>query len=106
MVAGDFAPTLYAGCMVGVVYAMLLRHWGFDIPVSDFAYLGMGAVMSGAIRAPLMAIFIVLEMTATFTLFWPMLIVTALSYFVVRLCTPDDFYTFRPRPKYYPTSTE
>lgn len=105
-VAGDFAPTLYAGCMVGVVYAMLLRHWGLDIPVSDFAYLGMGAVMSGAIRAPLMAMFIVLEMTATFTLFWPMLIVTALSYFVVRLCTPDDFYALRPRPRYYPTSTE
>ncbi|MGN1251297.1 MAG: chloride channel protein [Muribaculaceae bacterium] len=101
-VAGDFAPTLFAGCMVGLLYALVLNHWGIDIPLTDFAYLGMGAVMAGAIRAPLMALFIVLEMTATFTLFWPMLIVTALSYFVVRLCTPDDFYTLRPRTRYYP----
>lgn len=101
-VAGDFAPTLFAGCMVGLLYALVLNYWGIDIPLTDFAYLGMGAVMAGAIRAPLMALFIVLEMTATFTLFWPMLIVTALSYFVVRLCTPDDFYTLRPRPRYYP----
>lgn len=105
-VGGDFAPTLFAGCVAGALYALLLRRWGVDIPVADFAYLGMGAVMAGAIRAPLMAMFITLEMSAAFTLFWPMLIVTALSYFVVRLCTPEDFYTLRPRPGRYPGSSD
>ena len=101
-VAGDFAPTLFAGCFVGLTFSLVLGNLGIPLPEADFAYLGMGAVMAGAIRAPLMALFISLEMAACFAMFWPMLIVTSLSFFVVRLCTPHAFYSLKSQPKDFP----
>lgn len=105
-VAGDFAPTLFAGCMVGACFALAMQNVGYDLPMAQFAYLGMGAVMAGAIRAPLMALFITVEMTATFSLLWPMFIVTSIAFGMVRLLSPGDFYSLRPRPRKYPTDTK
>ena len=57
-VSGDFAPTLFAGCMGGFFFASLLNGlFGLHLPEASFAYFAMAGVMAGAIRAPLMAIF-------------------------------------------------
>lgn len=83
-VAGDFAPALYAGCMTGYVFAAGFNMLtGFTLPVADFALIGMAAVMSGAIRAPLMAIFLTAEMTGNFHLFMPIVIAATISYCIV-----------------------
>lgn len=85
-VAGDFAPTLFAGCMLGFFFASLLNLWlGLGLSVSGFAFLGMAGVMSGAIRAPFMALFLTAEMTDGFILLLPLLAVSAISYGVVML---------------------
>lgn len=88
-VAGDFAPTLFAGAMLGYLFGLEINVW-FDAGVSagDFALLGMAAVMSGAIKAPLMAIFITAEMTNTYPFMLGFMVVGAISYGMVKICTP------------------
>lgn len=84
-VGGDFAPTLFAGGIAGFLFATLTNHFaGSSLPVGMFAFYGMAGVMSGAIRTPLMAIFIVLEMTAGYRYAVPVSIVALLSYLTVR----------------------
>ncbi|MCM1348790.1 MAG: chloride channel protein [Firmicutes bacterium] len=92
-VTGEFAPTLFAGCFAGYVFAASCNLWlGTHLPVSQFVLLGMAGVMSGAIRAPLMAMFIVVEMSSAFTLLLPLAFTASLSFGVVRLFTSDSFF--------------
>ncbi len=92
-VAGDFAPTLFAGCILGFVYGTAANLlFGVDIPVSGFAFMGMAGVMSGAIRAPFMALFLTVEMTNGFILFLPLLAVASISYGVVRVFNKPVYY--------------
>lgn len=92
-VAGDFAPALFAGCMAGLFFASLLNLlFGLSLPVGLFALFGMAGVMAGAIRAPLMAIFLTVEMSAGYDYLLPLTIVGALSFGVVRLFTMDNFF--------------
>lgn len=82
-VAGDYAPTLMAGCVSGFFFATLLNMlFGLQLPVVWFAFCGMGAVMAGVIGAPLMAIFITVEMTATYTLLLPVALAGLTAYVV------------------------
>ena len=57
-VSGNFAPSLFAGCIVGFFFAALLNEvFGLHLPVGEFAFYAMAGVMAGAIRAPVMALF-------------------------------------------------
>lgn len=95
-VSGDFAPTLFAGSVVGLSFVLIANSlFGASLPVGLFAYLGLAGVMAGAIRAPLMAIFLVCEMTGAYTLLLPLALVAAVSFAVVRLFTFDDYYDKR-----------
>lgn len=82
-VAGDFAPTIFAGGMAGALFVLgATAIPGLEsMPQGDFILLGMAGVMAGAIKAPLMAIFIVAEMTQSVQLLLPLCIVSAISYF-------------------------
>lgn len=92
-VAGDFAPALFAGCIAGAFFASSLNLlFGLSLPVGLFALLGMAGVMAGAIRAPLMAIFLTVEMSAGYDYLLPLTLVGALSFGVVRLFTMDNFF--------------
>lgn len=95
-VSGDFAPTLFAGCMAGFLFASLMNYvFGMMLPVEQFALFGMAGVMAGAIRAPLMALVLTSEMAAAFDYFLPLMMVSAISFGVVRLFTFDDYYRSR-----------
>ena len=92
-VAGDFAPTLFAGCIAGLLFALLVNHFSdYDLPPHVFAYLGMAGVMSGVIRAPLMSLFLTAEMCNGFDYILPLTTVTVISYAVVRLSSKHEFY--------------
>lgn len=85
-VAGDFAPTLFAGCICGYLFGMMMNVWfGTNLPIENFALLGMAGVMSGTIKAPLMAIFITAEMSNSYQFMFGFLLVAAISYAIVRL---------------------
>ncbi len=93
-VAGNFAPTLFAGCMAGFMFAFSLNTiFDMQLPVASFAFYAMAGVMTGVIRAPLMAIFLTVEMAASYSELLPVVIVASVSFGVVRLFTFDGFYT-------------
>lgn len=84
-VGGDFAPTLFAGSMAGFLYAWLCNHlFGISLPTGIFAFIGMAGVMGGVIEAPLMTIFITMEMTQSYRFALPLVICTTISYATVR----------------------
>lgn len=92
-VAGDFAPALFAGSMLGFLFASTANIlFGLDLPVSGFTFIGMAGVMSGVVRAPLMALFLTAEMTNGFILFLPLMIVSAISFGTVRIFRPENYY--------------
>ncbi len=93
-VAGDFAPTLFAGAMAGLLFASLADAvTGAHVSTANFAMMGMAAVMAGAIRAPLMAIFLTVEMADSYSFFLPIVIAATISYAIVKALTPGSFYS-------------
>lgn len=86
-VAGDFAPTLFAGGLAGsLIYicSPYMPSWAVLSP-EVLVVCGMAAVMSGVIRAPIMTIFLIVEMTASYQLLLPVAIVSVIS-FVISNC--------------------
>ena len=95
-VTGEFAPTLFAGCFAGYVFGAGCNYlFGTDLPVSQLAFMGMAGVMAGAIRAPLMAIFLVVEMSSAYSLLLPLSATASISFGIVRGFTADSFFTRR-----------
>lgn len=87
-VAGDFAPTLFAGCMAGFLFASVANGLlGLHLCTQTFALIGMAATMSAIIRAPLMAIFLTAEMTWNYEFFLPLVLASGVAYFTVRMLT-------------------
>ncbi len=83
-VAGDFAPALFAGCFAGLVFSGMLNTFcGTHLPVADFALIGMAGVMAGVVRAPLMSMFLAVEMTGNYIVFLPIVLCSAISYCIV-----------------------
>lgn len=94
-VAGEFAPTLFAGCFVGYIFTAICNSWfNAELPLNQVATLGMVGVMAGVIRAPLMSIFIVVESTQSYSLILPIAIVSYASFSTVRLFTLDGFFEY------------
>lgn len=83
-VAGDFAPTLFAGCLAGFFFGGLLNDcFDLSLPLGNCALIAMAGTMSGVIRAPLMAMFIVVEMTGYYGMMFPVAIGSVVSYATV-----------------------
>lgn len=86
-IAGDFAPSIFAGGMTGALFAMgaaLIPGWE-AIPAGDLVLMGGAAVMAGALQAPIMAIFIVVGLSETSQLLPPIALTAAISYFVAKI---------------------
>ncbi|MCH5224808.1 MAG: chloride channel protein [Muribaculaceae bacterium] len=85
-VSSDFAPTLYAGAFAGFLFAYFsntVLHTHFPIPA--FVLLGMAAVMAGCIEAPMMSIFIVMNMGTDLAFLLAIIIAVYSSYMTVRV---------------------
>ena len=94
---GTFAPSLFLGNLAGFIFALLINHFQLfeHIPEQNFAVMGMAAVMSGVMHAPLMGVFLSAELTGRFDLFLPLLIASTLSYGVSRIFEQYSIYTRR-----------
>jgi len=73
---GLFAPLLALGALFGWFFGGAFQHIlpGLDIQPQAFALVGMTALFTGVVRAPLTGIVLVTEMTANTTMLPPMLI--------------------------------
>jgi CIC family chloride channel protein len=91
---GIFGPSLFTGALVGFVFAQLINQTGlFTANTTNFIALAMGGVISGVLHAPLTGIFLIAEITGGYTLFIPLMMVSAMSYFITRYFEPNSIYT-------------
>lgn len=82
---GNFAPSLFVGAYLGYFFSKALNMFGLtNLPVANFTIVGMSGILSGIFHAPLTGIFLIAEITGGYELMIPLLIVSALSYSVVK----------------------
>lgn len=86
---GNFAPSLVAGAFMGYFFAMFCKLANIaDLPVANFAIVGMAGAMSGILYAPLTSIFLIAEATGGYDLFIPLMIVSTSSFLIVKSFSP------------------
>jgi CIC family chloride channel protein len=91
---GIFAPSLFIGAMVGGAFGSLDRTLFAhpDATVGAFALVGMGAVFSGTIRAPMTSVLIIVEMTSGYGLILPLMIANMSAYILAQRWRPEPIY--------------
>lgn len=93
-VGGTFAPSLFVGAFAGATVAVVCRSvFGWDVSITSFTLAGMAGVMSGVMKAPLTAIFLIAELSSGYGLFIPLMIVSCVSFAVNYGLDRDSIYT-------------
>lgn len=93
---GIFAPSLFLGGVVGFLFAFSINYISpSEISLSNFTLVGMCGIMSGVLHAPLTAIFLIAEITGGYTLFVPLMLVSAISFSTISYFEKYSIYTKR-----------
>ncbi len=91
---GMFGSSLFTGAMCGYAFAHTVNLLGLaNLNEVNFTVIGMAALMSGIIHAPLTAIFLIAEITGGYALFLPLMIVSSIAYLVSKYFEPYSVYT-------------
>lgn len=97
---GNFAPSLFVGAYLGFAFSFFLNLIGFkEIPVSNFTIVAMAGILSGVFHAPLTAIFLIAEITGGYELIIPLMIVSSISYVIVKHFHPQSLDIRRLKDK-------
>lgn len=92
-VGGTFGPSLIIGGMTGYAVALLCNNLGLPTQsTANFALVGMAAVMTGVMHAPLMATFLIAEITGGYELLVPLLISAATTTLVINPFEKHSIY--------------
>jgi CIC family chloride channel protein len=93
-VGGVFTPSLLVGAAVGGAVAKLcqLALPNLDSPVGGYALLGMGGLMAGMTRAPLLAVIMIFELTQNSQVLLPMMVVSVLAVATARAFEQESIY--------------
>ena len=92
---GIFAPCLVIGSFAGLAYHRLLVFiwpavaW---VPEGCFALLGMAGLVSGILQAPLTGIFLIVEITGSWEVILPLIVVSTISTTLCHYMEPASFY--------------
>ncbi|MBE6376223.1 MAG: chloride channel protein [Lentisphaerae bacterium] len=90
---GIFAPTMFIGAFTGFAFARLINLSGIaELQEENFIIVGMGGVFSAVLRAPLTGIFLIAEVTYSYVLLVPLMIVSSLSHAAARWFEPNSIY--------------
>jgi chloride channel protein, CIC family len=91
---GIFAPSLFMGGFLGFLFAGAVNSTGLmELNVVNFTVVGMAGVLSAVIKIPLTAVFLIAEITGGYILFIPLMIVSAISYFISSYFEHKSIYT-------------
>lgn len=92
-VGGTFGPSLVVGGLSGFFVATFSNYLGLpEQSTANFALVGMAAVMTGVMHAPLMATFLIAEITGGYALMAPLLISVAVTYLCVNPFEQHSIY--------------
>jgi len=91
---GVFTPTLFMGAAGGYLFGSAVNGlWPqAAIDPSAFALVGMGAFLSAASRAPLMAVILLFEMTLSYNIILPLMLCSVVAYFMARGIDSHSLY--------------
>ena len=89
---GIFAPSLFIGAMLGGAFGTLDRTLFHHDDIGAFALVGMGAVFSATIRAPMTSVLIIVEMTSGYSLILPLMIANMSAYVLARRWRAEPIY--------------
>lgn len=99
-IGGNFAPSLFVGAYLGFSFAYLMSLLGIhNIPISNFTIVAMAGILSGVFHAPLTGIFLIAEITGGYELIIPLMIVSSISYVLVKYFHPDSLDVKRLKEK-------
>jgi CIC family chloride channel protein len=93
-VGGVFTPALMVGASLGGMVAKLtglVFPW-IQSPVGGYALLGMGGLLAGVTRAPLLAIIMIFELTQNTAVLLPMMAVSVLAVLSARALQKESLY--------------
>jgi chloride channel protein, CIC family len=101
---GLFAPTLFIGAMLGGTVGSIEHHYFPHLTgtVGTFALVGMGTFFAGFLRTPITSVFMVIEVSGSYTAVLPVMISSLVAYVISRkyqrvplfdlLARQDGFY--------------
>lgn len=90
---GIFAPSMITGGILGFLFAYLINLTGLmPLNTPNFIITAMAGVVAGVMHAPLTAIFLLAEISGGYKLFIPLMIVTAIAYFITRKYVRHSVY--------------
>jgi CIC family chloride channel protein len=96
---GMFAPTLFIGAMLGGAIGgaehVLFPH--LTGTVATYALVGMGVMFAGFLRAPMTAVFMVLEVSGNYSIIVPVILASAISYLLSRTFQPIPIFDLLSR---------
>lgn len=94
---GIFSPSLFLGAslggLLGAVLGQLYPEAGFT--VTEYAIVGMAAMVGGATGAAMTAIVTIFELTRDYNIIVPMIVATALAIGVRRAFSAENIYTIK-----------
>jgi CIC family chloride channel protein len=83
---GVFTPSLFMGASTGYLFGTAV-HAIWPAAAQDpraFALVGMGAFLSAASRAPVMAVIMLFEMTLSYDIILPLMLCSVIAYYTAR----------------------
>jgi CIC family chloride channel protein len=91
---GNFGPSLVMGGFLGFAFAYGINLTGFvELNIANFIVAGMAGALSGIMHAPLTGIFLIAEITGGYALMVPLMIVSAITYFINKSILKYSIYT-------------
>lgn len=88
---GTFGPSLVLGGLTGFAFAHLLNLLGVEgVSAQHCTLVGMCGMMSGIQYAPLTAVFLIAELTGSYALFVPLMLVSAIAHLTTAYFQPDS----------------
>jgi CIC family chloride channel protein len=96
---GVFAPSLFCGAALGEAFGLVVQHVSPGVVANPGAYalVGMGALFSGAARAPITAVLILFELTGEYSIILPIMLAVVTATAVSKAITPDTIYLLKLR---------
>ena len=95
-VGGIFSPMLFMGGVMGNCFARIINQLDFlpyKLPLANFTLIGMTALMTGVLHAPLTAIFLIAEVTGGYMLFVPAMLTAVVSFAIAKYFNKYSIYT-------------
>ncbi|WP_106293780.1 chloride channel protein [Arcticibacter pallidicorallinus] len=94
---GVFAPGMVIGALLGLLFAISCNHYlGTHLIVVNFMVIGMAAVLSGCIHAPLTAIALFTTLSGSTLLLIPIIMACLIAKYTAKSVYQYSVYSYKP----------